>query len=127
MERVLVYGGRRFNDRKFVFDRLDAIHARSPIELLIHGACPNDLDEHGNVVAYSADMLAEEWAKSREIPYIGWPARWRTGKRGKGEGPLRNQRMLDKTRPTMGCEFFGGTGTADMRRRLKRARLPVAA
>ncbi len=120
----MAFGGRRLNDLAFVFAKLDAVHARTPIGLLIHGACPNSKDKHGNVI-WSADLLAEEWAKSREIPYCGWPAKWRTGGRRKAEGPIRNQVMLDKTRPTLGVEFPGRNGTADMRKRLENAGIPV--
>ena len=108
-----------------MFEKLDAIHAESPIGLIVHGACRNTLDQDGNVIAWSADLLAEEWAKSREIPYAGFPARWRTGTLGKGEGMARNQRMLEKARPTLGCEFPGGNGTADMRRRLRQAGIDI--
>jgi hypothetical protein len=124
--RALVYGSRVFNNRSAVFNFLDRLHRSEPIGLLIHGACKNRLDPETRTVIWSADMLAEEWAKSREIPYCGWPAQWRTGTRGRGEGMIRNQRMLEKTRPTLGVEFPGGSGTQDMRERLQKAGIPIA-
>lgn len=124
MVRVLVFGGRTFNDRRAVFEKLDGIHSVTPIGLIIHGACPNRKDSAGTTI-WSADMLAEEWAKSREVPYVGWPAKWRTGRLGKGEGHARNEVMHVKTRPTLGCGFPGGPGSADMRSRLERAGIHV--
>lgn len=124
-QRALVFGGRTFNDRGAVFNRLDALHKLHPIGLLIHGACPNWVERLTGKVIWSADMLAEEWAKAHEIPYCGWPAKWKTGTLGRGEGPARNQLMLDKTRPTIGVEFPGGTGTRDMRTRLEKAGVRV--
>jgi hypothetical protein len=124
VQRALVYGGRTLNDRLLVFNRMDAIHALLPLELVIHGACPNRVDFLGEVV-WSADMLAEEWAKVREIPYCGWPAKWKTGILRSAEGPVRNQLMLDKARPTIAVEFPGGTGTRDMRARLEKAGVRV--
>lgn len=83
---VLAFGGRRLNNRELVFRKLDAVHAKNPITLLIHGACPNYRGEDG-IVIWSADMLAQAWAQSREVTYCGQPAKWRTGTLGKGEGP----------------------------------------
>lgn len=124
MECVLAFGGRRLNDKLLVFRKLDQIHAERGIALLGHGACPN-LIQLDFTVIYSADFLAEEWAKSREISYRGWPAKWRTGHHGRAEGPMRNQRMLTELRPTLGVEFPGGAGTADMRKRLKLAGIEI--
>ena len=69
--------------------------------MVIHGACP-----YGG-----ADILAEDWAKSREVPYYGMPARFKLS--GRRAGPDRNARML-KTNPDLVLAFPGGTGTADM-------------
>lgn len=125
MERVLVYGGRAFNNRRAVFDTLDRLHQLRPIGLLIHGACHNRRDPVTRATIWSADLLAEEWAKYREIPYCGWPARWKTGTRRRGEGMVRNQLMLVKTKPTRGVEFPGHEGTRDMRERLTGAGIPI--
>lgn len=126
MQRVLVYGSRKLDNRALVFNTLDLLHRTDPIGLLIHGACPNTRDFLTGTEMWSADMLAEAWAKAREIPYCGWPAKWHTGTRGRGEGPARNQNMLERTRPTMGVEFPGGAGTLDMRGRLEKAGIPIS-
>ncbi len=102
--RVLVCGGRDYFDKQTVFYTLDELHAKEPISLLIHGACPVG---HGG-----ADMLAEQWAKDREISYLGDPAKFQ--KQGRSAGPIRNQKMIDAWRPDLVVSFPGGSGTADM-------------
>lgn len=96
--RVIVTGGRFYDKRKHVYDVLDSL---MPIYLLGHGACP-----YGG-----ADILAEEWAKSREIWYQGFPAAF--GTEGKSAGPMRNRLMIAAFAPDLVVAFPGGTGTAD--------------
>ena len=108
--RVLVYGGRNYTNRGSVFKTLDGIHAKTPITLIIHGACP-----YGG-----ADILAEDWAKSREVPYLGMPARFKSD--GRRAGPERNQKMI-MANPTLAVEFPGGIGTANMAGKVKAAGL----
>lgn len=52
-----------------------------------------------------------------------YPAKW--GDNGKAAGPIRNQQMLDEGKPDMVMAFKGGTGTADMVKRAKKADVPV--
>ena len=102
MPKVLVCGGRDFSDRDLVFRTLDAVlkkHGDAKLAI-IHGACAG------------ADLLAEEWAKNREVPYIGVPARWK--KIGISAGPERNKRMRDTTSPDACIAFRGGKGTRGM-------------
>ena len=113
MSVTLVTGGRDYNDRETVFARLDIRHNDYGIGLLVHGACRDR--KTGELCG--ADGLAEKWAISREVPYLGVPAEW--GRYGNSAGPRRNRQM-----PTM-CRAFGvpvehviafpgGSGTADM-------------
>lgn len=60
-----------------VFDRYTDIDT-----IIVHGNCPD-----------SPDMIANRWADFHEIPCLRWPARWRKGDAGRGEGPIRNRRM----------------------------------
>lgn len=105
--RVLVCGGRDFDDRDLVFRVLDAAHAAEPIEVIVHGG------------ARGADALADDWAKSRGVSVAVFRADWKSY--GRGAGPTRNQVMLDEGRPDIGFSFPGGKGTADMRRRMIKA------
>ncbi len=99
--RVLVCGGRDYKNRAKVFATLDGLNRETPILLLIHGACP-----YGG-----ADLLAEDWAKRREVPYYGLPAKFAAI--GRKAGPIRNQKMLC-LKPDLVVAFPGGTGTAGM-------------
>ncbi len=112
--KLLVTGGRDFNDRDFVFACLDRADAKRRIMLLVHGG------------ATGADTLAKEWADARGVchaPFTVTPEDWRT--HGKAAGPLRNARMLAATAPDGAVAFPGGSGTADMIRRLEAAGVPV--
>jgi hypothetical protein len=103
MPKILVCGGRDFPDRDLVFRTLDAVARKHGTETLaiIHGACLT-----------GADKFAEEWAKEREVAYIGFPARWKT--EGRAAGPLRNKRMRDATSPDHCIAFRGDRGTRGM-------------
>lgn len=83
---IFVSGYRGWEDSDTVFFHLDAI--RQTYEgfsfMLIHGDCPT-----------GADSFAKEWAKFYEIPYLSWPAKWKTGSMGKAEGPKRNKEMAE--------------------------------
>lgn len=60
------------------------------------------------------DVRAFDWAMHREIPAAIVPALWQTGGRGKGEGPIRNRRMLALFPTVAVLAFPGGSGTEDM-------------
>lgn len=109
--KVLVCGGRDYDDYSTVKHVLDHVHSRREIKILIHGA------------ARGADLLGERWAKENEIEYRGYPAKWK--KQRNAAGPIRNRRMLDEECPNMVVAFPGGTGTADMIEAAKAAGVAV--
>jgi len=125
--RVLVCGGRDYNDEARVFRVLDLAHAANPIGVIIEGEAPG------------ADTLGREWAKSRGIPFEAYPAAWddlthadaliRTRADGKKydarAGFRRNQKMVDVGAPDVVAAFPGGTGTDDMIRRAEAAHIKV--
>lgn len=126
--RVLVFGGRAYNKRDKVYYTLDDFHAEHPISLIIHGACESRLDLHTGELVWSADELAEQWAKHTYIPYLGIPAVWTTklgGRINKAAGPIRNALMIQKGRPERAIGFPGGKGSADMAEKLKAAGIPT--
>jgi hypothetical protein len=98
--RVLVCGGRDFNDEAGLARALDAFHAKHTISVVIEGE------------AQGADILAREWAKSRKVPFEPFPANWNAN--GKAAGPIRNAQMLKEGKPDVVIAFPGGSGTADM-------------
>lgn len=111
-ERVLVFGGRDFNDETAVFGALDC-HVVPRRDTVIQGGAPG------------ADRLAREWCRINFCRYENFPADWQ--KHGRAAGPIRNQQMIDEGRPTKAVCFSGGRGTADMERRARAAGIPVFA
>jgi hypothetical protein len=117
MTRVLVCGGRDYQDWRRVFVELDRLHAERCISLVIHGACI----QRG--MLSGADRWAEAWARAREVPYLGVPARWRVDDRA--AGPKRNAHMLAEWKPDVVVAAPGGRGTADMVRRAREVGVEV--
>lgn len=117
-KRIAVYGGRAYQDRAAVFSALDAVFARYPDLVIVHGACTR----RGSDELAGADRWADEWAQSRGVPVERYPADWQ--RHHFGAGPRRNQQMVDSGLDGA-VEFPGGSGTTDMRRRLERAGVPV--
>jgi hypothetical protein len=108
--RVLVCGGRYYNDRDELFNRLDALLVGGDV-VICHGG------------ASGADTLAGEWASERSVKCVVYRAGW--DKHGKRAGPMRNQLMLDDFKPALVVAFPGGRGTADMIAKAQDAGVPV--
>lgn len=117
MTRVLVTGGRNYQDHRALFAVLDRLHAERPIAVVIHGA------RFQRGLLSGADRWAEAWAIAREVPYLGVPARSQTD--GRKAEPLRNTRMLEQHKPEIVVAAPGGAGTADLVRKAKAARVDV--
>ena len=112
--RVLVCGGRDFDDARLMNSVLDRLHTENFFTVLIHGN------------ARGADRIADAWACRRGVPRepYGVPqGEW--DELGKKAGPLRNQRMLDEGKPDMVVAFPGGGGTKDMVRRAAKAGVAI--
>lgn len=111
MTRVLVCGGRNYNDHARVAAVLDKLHAEVGISLIIQGG------------ARGADELAFGWARANGVEEIQFDADWEN--QGSFAGPARNKRMLDEGRPDLVIAFPGGKGTADMVRKARKAGVDV--
>lgn len=111
LARVLVCGGRGFEDYDFLAEKLDAVHAEVPIGAVIHGA------------ARGADVLAGRWAAERSVTADAYVAEW--AELGSKAGPIRNERMLSEGRPDLVIAFPGRRGTAHMMVISARAGRPV--
>lgn len=108
--KVIVCGGRNFDNKEFVFQQLDKLHAATPIEWVIEGG------------AKGADALAMQWAGSRQVGWTEIKAYWK--KDGRAAGPIRNAEML-KHEPDLVVAFPGGPGTANMIKQAKAAGVKV--
>lgn len=102
-ERILVCGGRNFEDRRALDAYLDSLPFS--VDLVITGG------------ARGADTLADEWAQRRGKARAIFPANW--DGEGKSAGHRRNARMLEIGKPHRVIAFRGGTGTHNM---IERAR-----
>lgn len=118
--RLLVCGGRNFDDVPRLWRILDGIAGKHEIECLIEGAQVKRRPD-GSLVG--ADHWAHEWAKARGIPNERFPADW-TGN-GRSAGPKRNRKMRDEGNPTHAVAMPGGNGTENMVSLLKEAGIPV--
>lgn len=98
--KVLVCGGRDFDDPLTLGSWLGGIHKDHGITEIIHGG------------ARGADHMAGEFGKWAGIPVRVFPADWKA--HGKAAGPIRNKQMLDEGRPDLVVAFKGGRGTANM-------------
>lgn len=108
--KVLVCGGRGYDDKEKVYSTLDRVHADADGDItIIHGG------------AKGADTLAGLWAKERKVLYEVYHANWKRD--GRGAGILRNIEMLEEGKPDLVIAFPGGIGTADMVRRAKGAKV----
>jgi hypothetical protein len=98
--RILVCGGRDYDDDNFIHLELTRFHWRTPITVLIHGAVSG------------AGMAAETWARRNSIDVVRYPPNWeRLGKKAEGH---RNTFMLADSRPDVVLAFPGGRHTADL-------------
>lgn len=109
--KVLVCGGRNYQDWRTVSDTLRTLHDATPISVLIHGC------------AAGADTLAARWAHMAGVREHGFGADWEA--HGKAAGPIRNQAMLAYGKPDLVVAFPGGKGTADMVSRAEAAGVRV--
>jgi hypothetical protein len=110
--RVIVAGGRDYNDRGEMFRELDMFHEEHAITVVIHGA------QEG------ADKLAGQWARLNGIDEDATP----TGGTRFGMNAVfaaRNSRMLLK-RPDHVITFPGGPGTRNMIVQAELAGIPVS-
>ena len=107
--KVLVCGGRNYDDKATLYSKLDNLETRPTV--IIHGA------------ARGADSLAGQWAKDRGIPVDVFPADWDT--HGRSAGYIRNKQMLVEGKPDLVIAFEGGKGTENMVTLAERAKVPV--
>ena len=105
--RVLVCGGRNYDDEDRVFQVLGELGP----SLVIQGG------------ALGADRLALKFAEMEGIPCIEMRAMW--GALGNGAGPIRNGWMLKYGQPDLVLAFPGGRGTANMMRQAREAGVQV--
>jgi hypothetical protein len=98
--RVLVCGGRYYENSNAVHQELIQFHWRTPISVIIHGGVPG------------AGAAAEGWARRNRVDVVRYPPNWECF--GKRAERLRNDFMLADSRPDFVVVFPGGRDTADL-------------
>lgn len=98
--KVLVCGGRDFDDALTLGSWLGGIHKQQGITLLIEGG------------AKGADFMARKFAEWQGIPVQTFEADW--NRHGRAAGPIRNKQMLNEAKPDLVVAFEGGRGTFNM-------------
>jgi predicted polyphosphate/ATP-dependent NAD kinase len=112
--RLLVCGGREYNNKKLVYEILEKFNGVDEsvnIEVVIHGG------------AKGADSLAGIVAETLFLEVLVYPADWT--KHGKSAGPIRNAQMLKEGKPDLVLAFPGGKGTENMILQAVKAGVPV--
>lgn len=96
--KVIVCGGRNFNNKDVVFTVLSKLNP----DIVIHGG------------ATGADELAGQWACENEKEVRVYQAAWSV--HGKYAGPFRNKKMLNEELEGLSgvIAFPGGKGTDNM-------------
>lgn len=101
--KILVCGGRNFNNKDFIFNSLDRLFSDTLLTV-VHGG------------ATGVDSIANEWATQRNHNIKAYPIHqeeWNTY--GKKAGYLRNKKMLDLNPDiNLVIAFDGGSGTKMM-------------
>jgi hypothetical protein len=109
--RVLVCGGRHYDNVDAVQHQLIGFHWRIPITVIIHGGVSG------------AGAIAEAWARRNRVAVVRYPPNWEC--LGKRAEKLRNDFMLADSRPDFVIAFPGGRNTADLVAKASAAGLPV--
>lgn len=107
--KTLVFGGREYKDRDFLYSCLDRLNSKHGITLIIEGG------------ALGADRLARQWAFDRGIPVCTFHADWTN--HGRRAGPIRNRSILELGSPECAVKFKGGRGTHSMSDLLKNTKV----
>lgn len=117
--KILICGGRVFSNERLLRKSLDDLLENCV--LFSDVSVENITVIHGD--ARGADRMAGNWAEGRGVRVVKYPADWK--RYGNSAGPIRNQKMLDDERPDLVVAFPGGSGTADMCERAKKADVRV--
>lgn len=101
MKRILVCGGRDYDNAEAVYAILDRLYQWAGYQVvIIQGG------------ARGADALGRQWAERNGLEFVEFKADW--AKHGRSAGPIRNRQMLQEGHPDLVVAFPGGKGTLDM-------------
>jgi hypothetical protein len=98
--KVIVAGSRDFKDSSLIFAVLDHLHSRHGFTAIVCG------------MAQGPDLIGKEWADSRGIEVMEFPANWKKYKNA--AGPIRNSEMAEVADFLVAFWDGESTGTKDM-------------
>lgn len=78
--KLICAGTREVEDEDFVNRYLNSLHLHEPITAIVSG------------LAKGPDTFGKNWALSKGIPTMGFPADWE--RYGNAAGPIRNEEMM---------------------------------
>jgi hypothetical protein len=105
--RVIIAGGRYFEDMGLLTEFMDTVRTNFDITEIVHGG------------AKGADMLGEAWALASRIPTRCFPADWQ--KHGLRAGPIRNAEMAQYADVLVAFWDGESKGTKNMIQTMKQA------
>ena len=108
--RLLICGGRHFDDAARIEIELSLLHAISPVSVIIHGGLPG------------IGVASEVWARKNNVHVIRYPANFSLGKSGDS---TRDEFMLADSRADTLLIFPGGRRTAELLREASRELLRI--
>lgn len=109
--KVIIAGGRDFDDGKLLQDALGDVDSEWGITEIVSGC------------ARGADRMGEYWALQNGIPVREFPADWRT--HGRSAGYIRNRQMADYADGLVAFWDGKSRGTANMIEQAQRQGLQV--
>lgn len=123
MTRVIVCGGRFFDNYAYLANELDKLHQERTFAAFMQGGNATWVVDEKRWIG--ADYLAKCWAHTKsDLSGKRYECKAQWERFGKAAGPIRNTRML-QWKPTLVAAFDGGIGTEDMVRKALDAGIEV--
>ena len=110
MTKIIISGSRNYNNKEFVYKKLDEILREYKHIVIVEGG------------ATGVDALARQYAIDNYIPYKEFPASWSLF--GRKAGVLRNQQMADYS-DVLIAFYNGSRGTSNMIKEAKKRHLII--
>lgn len=108
---ILVCGSHTSVDAPYVYAVMDMYLFWYGSLMVVTGSAP------------CTDTAAEDWARSRQQVYVGFPAEWT--KYGRAAGVKRNREMASLAQPNLVAAFYGQRGTLGMISHADKVGIPV--
>lgn len=122
MKRILVTGGRFYNNKPRVWAELDKLRIKHGKLHVIEGGATGADQAAREWVDFEQAWHGESMASKGSTEFVDQKELKRYGNHAFN---MRNQRMLNRYEPELVLAFHGGRGTADMVHRARLKGIPV--